>query len=446
MMNNMSHEPILKQVLIDKFNDHLGTLNGLSNTFLAEKKAEFFEKLKSQSFPTLKTEEWKYTNVKEIINLDYELFNANINNFNLDEEFINKAFLDIDSIKLVFVNGVLSLKHSDLSKVPSYAEISNLKSAINKFSKPIEMHFNKLLKKENIFNIINSTFTTDGLFIWVPENKTIELPIQVLYVSIANDNNILAVPRNLIFAEKNSEVNIIVNYIGYGENKYLNNTVTEAYIDEDARVSIYNIQDQKEDSYHIERTEIIQKSKSVFNNFTFSFGGKIIRNDIGSELDGENIECHYYGLSLGTGEQLIDNHTFVDHAKPNCVSNELYKSILDDMSHGVFYGKILVRQDAQKTNAYQSNKTVLLKETAKIDTQPQLEIFADDVKCSHGATVGQLDKNAYFYIRTRGVGEELAKSMLIRAFAVDVLENVKIEVLREELNHKIFKHLHKTEI
>ncbi len=445
-MNNISNEPLLKQVLLNKFNDYLGALNGLSNTFLAEKKPEFFEKLKSQSFPTLKTEEWKYTNVKEIININYDLFTGNLDNIKLDEELINNAFIEIDSIKLVFINGIFSSKHSDLSKVPNFAVVSNLKSAITKFSKPIEMHFNKLLKKENIFNVINSTFTNDGLFIWVPENKTIELPIQVLYLSVSEDNNLLSVPRNLIFAEKNSEVNIIVNYLGYGENKYLNNTVTEAYVDEDARVNIYNIQDQKEDSYHIERTEIIQKSRSVFNNFTFSFGGKIIRNDIGSELDGENIECHYYGLSLGTGEQLIDNHTFVDHAKPNCMSNELYKSILDDTSHGVFSGKILVRQDAQKTNAYQSNKTVLLKETAKIDTQPQLEIFADDVKCSHGATVGQLDKNAYFYIRTRGVGEELAKSMLIRAFAVDVLENVKIDVLREELNHKIFKHLHKTEI
>ncbi len=445
-MTNISKATNLKDVLIDKFDNYINNLNGLSNTFLASKKIDYFRKLKEESFPTLKTEDWKYTNLKEIINSSFSLSNEEVENFDIDEELIKSKFYDIESIKFVFINGVLSLKHSDLSKVPDFAVITNLKDAIKNNTEVVEKHFNKLLKTENIFNLINSTFTTDGLFVWMPENKTLSIPIQVIYISGSNKNDVLSTPRNLIFAHKNSEFSIIVNYVGYGNNVYLNNTVTEAFIDEDARVDIYTIQDQKEDSFHIERTEVLQKNRSIFNNFTFSFGGKLIRNDIGSELDGEHLECHYYGLSLGQGNQHIDNHTFVDHAKPNCMSNELYKSILDDNSRGVFAGKILVRQDAQKTNAYQSNKTVLLKETAKIDTQPQLEIFADDVKCSHGATIGQLDKNAYFYILSRGVSEETAKSMLIRAFAMDVLENIKLDIVKEDLNHKIFKHLHKVEI
>jgi Fe-S cluster assembly protein SufD len=177
-----------------------------------------------------------------------------------------------------------------------------------------------------------------------------------------------------------------------------------------------------------------------------SFGGKLVRSDINSTLDNENITTNYYGLYLGSGKQHIDNHTFVNHAKPNCESNELYKGILDDESRGVFNGKIWVEKDAQKTNAYQSNKTILLSKKASIDTKPQLEIYADDVKCSHGATVGHLDDQAYFYIRSRGVSPEVAKSMLIRAFVDDVVESIKIENLKEQLNHMIFKHLHRIEI
>jgi Fe-S cluster assembly protein SufD len=184
----------------------------------------------------------------------------------------------------------------------------------------------------------------------------------------------------------------------------------------------------------------------VFNQFNITFGGELVRNDINSQLDGENIETHFYGLYMINGKQHVDNHTFVDHAKPNCMSNELYKGILDENARGVFNGKIIVRQDAQKTNAYQQNKTILLSNSAKIDTKPQLEIFADDVKCSHGATVGHLDDESEFYIRSRGVPKELAKSMLIRAFANDVIETIKISELKDQINHMIFEHLHKIEI
>jgi Fe-S cluster assembly protein SufD len=211
-------------------------------------------------------------------------------------------------------------------------------------------------------------------------------------------------------------------------------------------VDYYKILDENDDSFHVDRTQVHQHESSVFTHFSLSFGSGIGRNDLKSTLDGENIECNYFGLYLAHEKQHIDNHTFVDHAKPNSVSNELYKGILDDESRGVFSGKILVRQDAQKTNAYQSNKTVLLSKKANIDTKPQLEIYADDVKCSHGATVGHLDETAYFYIRSRGVPAELAKSMLIRAFVNDVVEKIKIEELRDEINHMIFNHLHRVEI
>ncbi|MFH0736220.1 MAG: Fe-S cluster assembly protein SufD [bacterium] len=445
-MENTSIQAGLKEYLVNNFNDYHKLLNGISNTFFGEAKKEYFENLKVGKFPTLKTEEWKYTNINAIVKDNFipvGLFKQD----KISGSDVNKYFFtSFDSIKLVFVNGVFDEKLSDLTKVPNDVVIKNLNKALLENKKLVEVHFNKLVKKPDLFNVINNTFANDGLFIYVPKGKVVELPVQVLFLSGNENEKVLSLPRNMVFADTNSELNLIVNYHGYGKSSYLNNVLTEVFVDDDARVNIYTVQDENENAFHIEKTEVYQRKRSIFSNYTFTFGGKIIRNDIGSDLQGENIECHYFGLSLGKGEQHIDNHTFVDHAKPNCMSNELYKGILDDRSHGVFAGKILVQRDAQKTNAYQSNKTVLLTKQAIIDTQPQLEIFADDVKCSHGATVGQLDANAYFYIRSRGVSENLAKSMLIRAFATDVMENVKIEGLRNELNHKIFEHLQQTEI
>ncbi|MEE9430006.1 MAG: Fe-S cluster assembly protein SufD, partial [Melioribacteraceae bacterium] len=210
-------------------------------------------------------------------------------------------------------------------------------------------------------------------------------------------------------------------------------------------VTFYKLQNESNTAYHIDKTDIYQKESSVFNHFSLSFGSKIARNDINVKLDGENIESHLYGLYLGKDEQHIDHHTFIEHAKPNCMSNELYKGILDDKSRGVFSGKILVDQIAQKTNAFQSNKSVLLSNEASVDAKPQLEIYADDVKCSHGATVGKLDEQAYFYIRSRGVSAKAAKSMLIRAYIDDVVSEIKIDELREKVNHTIFEHLQREE-
>ena len=270
--------------------------------------------------------------------------------------------------------------------------------------------------------------------------------MQALFLNGDDNEPMLSSPRNLITTEEGSEVNIIMNYSGISEKTYLSNIATDVIAAGNAIVNIYKIQNENENSFHLEKVNVQQEGSSRFNHHSMTFGGSIVRNDINSFLNGENCECHYYGLYLGNGKQHIDNHTFVDHAKPNCMSNELYKGILDGDARGVFSGKILVRPDAQKTNAYQSNKTILLSDKAVIDTKPQLEIFADDVKCSHGATIGRLDETAYFYIRSRGVPAEHAKSMLIRAFANDVIESVKIPELKEKLNHMIFDHLNRVEI
>jgi Fe-S cluster assembly protein SufD len=245
----------------------------------------------------------------------------------------------------------------------------------------------------------------------------------------------------LIVASQSSHVRFLEFYHSLSEAAYFNNVVTEVFVEEEAVVDHIKIQEENDLAYHIANTQITQDRRSVFNCVSIDLGGALVRNNLNVRLNAENCETHLFGFFLGTGSQLIDNHTFIDHAKPHCFSNELYKGILDDKSRGVFNGKIMVRQDAQKTNALQSNKTLLLTDDAAIFAKPQLEIFADDVKCTHGATIGQLDDEALFYLRARGIGENVALAMLRYAFAGDIFENIKIDSVRNHLAEKVFERL-----
>jgi Fe-S cluster assembly protein SufD len=446
MMNDKKEFSNSRDWYLSNFESFEKKLNGESKSYLHQVRKDALLEFERENFPTLRNEEWKYTDVAPIIS----------NNFapavNMAVPFISKnsiqkyLFNGFDYHLVVFINGIYSEELSEVNELPEGVVIGSLNKIYKTNPQLINQHINKASKIENAFNALNTAYAYDGLIAIIPEGKVVEKPIQVLYLSNSEVEDVLSVPRNLILAAKNSQVTFIANYYGTGSKKYFDNIVTEVYLGESAIVDLFKIQNEKDDSYHIEKVQAVQKKNSIFNHYNINFGGSIVRNDINSLIDGENIETHFYGLYLARGNQHVDNHTFADHAKPNCMSNELYKGILDDNAKGVFNGKIIVRKDAQKTNAYQSNKTILLSKTAKIDTKPQLEIFADDVKCSHGATVGQLDDESEFYIRSRGVPQELAKSMLIRAFANDVLEKIKIEPLREQLNHMIFQHLNRVEI
>ncbi len=436
----------IKDWYIDNFKIFEGKLNGESKSFLHEVRKNALVNLNALSFPTTRNEEWKYTDVSQLLKYDFvPAVNSEMPSVKKDD--IDKyIFKDLESSLLVFINGIFSEELSNIGDLPKNVVIGSLNKIAKAKPELVNKYINKLVKDENAFNALNAAYIHDGLFVFVPDGIIVEKPVQVLYLNSNGKDNVLSLPRNLIVAGKNSQIRILNNYAGSGESVYFNNTVTEVYVDEYGIAELYKVQNENEKSFHIEKVEADQKRNSLFNHFNLTFGGALVRNDINSVLDGEFIETHYYGLTLANGKQHVDNHTFVDHAKPNCMSNELYKGILDDNARSVFNGKIIVRRDAQKTNAYQQNKTVLLSKTATIDTKPQLEIFADDVKCSHGATVGHLDEESEFYIRSRGVPQELAKSMLIRAFANDVIESVKIEPLKEQLNHMIFEHLHKVEI
>jgi Fe-S cluster assembly protein SufD len=436
----------IKDFYIDKFIDFEKKLNGKSKTNFHSFRKDAIAKFKEIDFPTTKNEEWRFTDVSPITKQNFIPANL-ISKIKIDKSKVEKLiFTGFDFHLLVFVNGIFEPSLSEIKDLPKNVFVGSLKKFQAENEDLFYKHFNKIVSNDTAFNFLNSLFSVDGFAVYVPKNIVLEKPIQVLFINGSEDENILISPRNLFVVEENSQMKIIVNYNGLNNQKYFSNIITEIFIGENAIVDYYQIQNENDDSYHIEKIQAIQKDKSLFNQFNITFGGEIVRNDINSKLDGEYIETHLYGLYMINGKQHVDNHTFVDHAKPNCMSNELYKGILDENSHGVFNGKIIVRQDAQKTNAYQQNKTILLSKGATIDTKPQLEIFADDVKCSHGATVGHLDEDSEFYIRSRGVPKELAKSMLIRAFANDVIETMKITELKEQINHMIFQHLHQIEI
>ncbi len=435
-----------KEWYISQFNNFETKLNGQTKTFLHDIRKDALIQLSEMNFPTLKDEEWRYTNVNPILKQNF-VHPLNVEKTNLTKEEIQKyLFNGFDFHLAVIVNGIYSEELSDINNLPEGIVIGSLDKISRENPDLIKENFGKHLKLKNAFNFLNAAYSSDGLVVFIPNNKILEKPIQVLYLNGNENAEILSVPRSYISIGKSSEATIIANYRGFGSNKYLSNSINEFIVEQNAHLNYYKVQNELENSYHIDLTDGYQNRDSVFNHLSLTFGGSIVRNDLSSMLDDENIQTHYYGLYVGKKNQHIDNYTFVDHAKPNCESNELYKGILDDNSRGVFTGRILVRQDAQKTNAYQSNKAVLLTEKAQVDTKPQLEIFADDVKCSHGAAIGRLDDVAYFYILSRGVPETIAKSMLIKAYASDVLDNVTIEEFKEQLNHMIFESLQRVEV
>ena len=445
-MNNEEKFKEIKDWYLSNFKIFENKLNGQTESFFHEYRKEALEKFREMSFPTLKDEEWKYTNVAPILKHNFvpaaASVNTNLSSINIEDHF----FKDFDHHRLVFINGIFNEENSIVHKEADGIIISNLAAAIKERPELVKKYSSRTINPETTFSTMNSTYSTDGIFIFIPENKVIEKPVQVLFINGKKDEKVLSSPKNIFIAEKNSQAKIITTYSGIPDSIYFTNVVNEVYTEENAILDIYKIQNENEEAFHIDKTDAHQKRSSVFTHFNASIGSSLMRNDINTILDDEYALTNYFGLYLANENQHMDNHTYVDHASPNCESHELYKGILDDKARGVFNGKIMVRQDAQKTNAYQSNKAILLSKEARIDTKPQLEIFADDVKCSHGATVGRLDEEAYFYIRSRGVPNELAKSMLIHAFVSDVIEKIKIEPLRLQINHLIFEHFKRVEI
>ncbi len=418
----------IKDWYISKFKEFENSLNGESTAPIHKIRQDAIENFSKLDFPNHKNEEWKYTNISPILKHN---FKPAFSKSEIKKEDVNKFLFDkLEHSLIVFVNGRFAPELSRIKNLPKGTVIGSIANELKNNSPIVKKHFGKYVDyKGQIFTALSTAYIKDGAFIYIPEGKIIDEPVHVLFIA-SSDEKILIQPRNLFVADKNSQVTIIEHYVSLTENIYFTNTVTEIVAEENAVVDHIKIQNESKSAFHIGRMEVDQERASNFTSHMISLGSEIARNDFNTRFNNEGSEAALNGLFLTDGSQLFDVHSLIDHAKPYCNSHEHYKGILDDKSRGVFNGKVIVRQDAQKTNAFQENNNIILSSDALVNTKPQLEIFADDVKCSHGATIGQLDMDSLFYLKARGIGEETARKILLHAFASDVIKSIKVEPIR----------------
>ena len=396
-------------------------------------RTEAIKNFEIKGFPTKKEEAWKYTSLNAVLKNDFTVFPKQDNNINFTD--VKKYFLhEIDTYKVVFIDGVFSSFLS--STTHDGLDVCLMSSALTKpkYKEVIEKYFNKIANTQDSLTSLNTAFANEGAYINIPKHKIADKPIEIMYLSTGNEAALMVQPRNLIIVGENAQVQIIERHQSLNSNPVLTNTVTEIFAQERAMVDYYKIQNDVLTANLIDNTYIAQKSQSNASVHTFSFGGNITRNNLNFYHQGERVESTLKGITIIGGKQLVDHYTLVRHAEPNCESHQNYKGIFDENATGVFNGKIYVEKEAQKTDAFQQNNNILLSEKATINAKPQLEIFADDVKCSHGCTVGQLDESAMFYMQSRGIPKKESKALLMYAFSNEVIESVRIPELKSRIN------------
>jgi Fe-S cluster assembly protein SufD len=408
-------------------------------SWLGEVRASAIRRFADSRFPTTRDEEWRFTNVQPIAQTEFRTAHA-------------AARLPVEQIlpwlagsqqwsRLVFVDGRFSRELSMETGAWNSAKVGNIAELARSAPGMMSTYLGHVVDPaDNAFAALNTAFIHDGAYIEIPAGAVIEEPLHLLFVS-TGDSGVASHPRVLVVAGRSSEASIIESYVSLGDGATLTNAVTEVVLDENASVKHYRLQRESESAYHIGTLEARQGRDSRFRSFNLVLGGALTRNNMTLRFAGEGIESWLNGLYLVHGRQHVDNHTFIDHAVPHCNSHELYKGILANESRAVFSGKVLVREDAQKTDAKQTNRNLLLSGAARVNTKPMLEIFADDVKCTHGATVGQLDADALFYLRSRGMSPDVAKVLLTHGFAMEVLDTIELDPLREELDRLVLSKL-----
>jgi len=395
-----------------------------------------FQKL---GLPGNKTEEYRFVPITRALekNFNFDQLNPLESNIKSIDEFL---IPDLEANIIVFINGIYSPDFSKVISPENEIIISDLRKAVNQSEAPV--YFEKYLKAfVDPFTALNAALWQDGIFIQIPARTKVEKPVFILHINDAEKSQSICHTRLLVVLEEGSELTLIERSASVGTNNIFHTFAEEIVVKENASLDYVKIQNDEGKLHQVANSMIHQSNKSKLNTFTLTLNGSLIRNNFNIAIDGENCESHFYGLYVLNGNTIADNHTVVDHIKPNSFSNELYKGVMDGNSKGVFNGKIFVRPNAQKTNAFQSNRNILLTDTATINTKPQLEIWADDVKCSHGCTSGQLDEEALFYLRSRGIPLETAKAMLLYAFAAETLEPIKNAELKSYLNSLISQRL-----
>ena len=396
-------------------------------------------------FPTTKDEDWRFTNVKPIKELGFKPV-CELGEIPDADKATSRSLIDgvdVERVKLVFVDGIFAPALSDSMQGVEGVLVSNLQGAFEQDPLHLQEHLSRYSQlDQNAFTALNTAYFVDGVVVKIGAKVALSQVVHLIFLASGKESGTAVHPRNLVSVEAGASVTIVEEYLGTsGEHPSFTNSVTEFVVGENAYVEHIKIQDEALDSFHVAGIYAQLDRSSRFRSHSLALGGRLSRNNIRTKLDGEGLECVLNGLYLTKGEQLADHHMIVEHAKPHCDSHEYFNGILDGRSKGVFHGRILVRQDAQKTDAKQTNKNLLLSDEATADSKPQLEIYADDVKCTHGATIGQMDEEAIFYLRARGVPHAVARRMLMHAFAGEIVERIESEPIRERLDEVVWQRL-----
>jgi len=419
--------------------DQFDSRGGDEAPWLAPVRSEAFARFADRGFPTTRDEEWRFTNVAPIAAGAF----GNAADAALDEPSRLRSGLGfgasagLDCHELVFVNGRFAGELSSLGAVPEGVNLGSLMTAASAAPDKLEPILSRVPATSTPFFDLNNAMFTDGAFVRVPSGVALDWPVHLVFLATTGQPAAIH-PRNLIIAESSSQLRVIETYAGAEGAVYWTNAVTEVIAREDAVVDHYKLQLESNEAFHVATMECSQARSSAISNHSLSLGGRLARHDINASLDGEGADVTLNGLYVVSGKQHVDHHTVIDHRVPHCTSRELYKGVLSGASKGVFNGRVIVRADAQKTDSRQSNKNLLLSDQALVQTNPQLEINADDVKCAHGATIGQLDDDMLFYLRSRGIGAVQARAILTEGFMADVSERIRIDALRDALTSRLF--------
>ncbi len=432
-----------QDLYLDEFTPLHSLLPGADVPWLREARSAAIERFGELGFPTTKHEEWKYTNVAPIAKRSFKPARLG-NRSPRSSELYELSFAGLKGTQLVFVNGHYSDTLSSFGALPREVSAGSLSAAIHRDPSVLEPYLSRHARcQDSVFTALNTAFMSEGAFVYIPKGMVQEEPIHLLFISFPEQEAAVTHPRNLIVLEPGSQATIIETYAGsdtgLNGQTYLTNAVTEIVAGESSFLEHLKVQRETDQAFHIGTIYAHQGRGSTLKSHSFSVGGSLVRSDIEVVLDDEGAECSLNGLFVGDGNQHVDHHTSIEHAKPHCSSRQLYKGILNGVSTGVFNGKVKVQPDAQKSNALQTNNNLLLSEKATINTKPQLEIYADDVKCAHGATIGQLDEEGLFYMRSRGIDAVSARNLMIYAFASEMAECVKVYPLQCYLNNVLHR-------
>ena len=429
-------------VLDERFQTEFDAVCGQGSQWLQNLRRTAAEHFSELGFPTTRQESWRFTNIKDITRLDLD---GRVQARLFDPQQITQHLVE-NAIQLLFVNGVFQPEHSGTDDLPAGVTIAPLHRALDEYEDLILDHLNQAASYQGKpFSALNAALLEHGALVHIAKNTALDRPIQLIYINQAGEGEktVMVNPRNLIVMEHHAEASLIETCLSDGDGVVFTNGVTEAILAEGARLS-HSYQDyQNEHALHVRGIFAHLKRNAWLHSHNLLFGCKLIRNHIHVKLDGEGAEVEADGLYMGHGAQHHDNDIFIDHAKPHCNSKQFFKGILDDRSRAVFSGQVLVAKDAQKTDAQQSNKNLLLSDQARVDAKPQLEIYADDVKCAHGATTGHIDREAFFYLQTRGVNPDAARDLLVYAFAHEVIERLPVASIRHEAESFLYQRFDK---